>query len=67
MQLTFCANTRLPISLSTVRYVADNISSITGDYYARRTLTYVLGANDPLLEAHRKRKRSRDTDNAEQT
>ena len=44
---------------------ADNISSITGDYYARRTLSYVLGANDPLLGAHRKRKWSRGTDSAE--
>ena len=35
---------------------ADNIGAMDGDFYAKRTLSYVLGSNDPLLEAHRKRK-----------
>ncbi len=34
---------------------ADNIE-ILPDYYARRTLTFVLGERDPLLQAFRKRK-----------
>ncbi|BDA50605.1 m7GpppX diphosphatase [Coccomyxa sp. Obi] len=39
--------------------IIDNIE-IMPDYYARRTLTYVLGERDPLLQAFRKRKASDD-------
>ncbi len=38
-------------------YGADNIV-LMSDYYAKRTLTFILGERDPLLQAFRKRKAS---------
>ena len=42
---------------------ADNIV-IMPDYYARKTLTFILGERDPLLQAFRKRKASDDQKDA---
>lgn len=36
--------------------IIDNLNTIGGDYYQRRTLTYTLGANDALMDRLRKRK-----------